>query len=800
MDFHSLALPVGGITTDVSWLNAIVATLWPGIDVWFEKYLKETLTSSIDDALPSIFKGAVQISCSNLGKAEVRFGPLTLREREGQHGDSVVLDIGIDLQSPAHLDIHVKPLSVMSALDLGIKGFSISGVLSVVARPIVNEPPFFGGLEIYCINPPEIRYNFTGAAAESSTKTWIAQGIDYFDIRSVIRSTVNESVSGWLVVPSRYVIDMIDGDDTEQADFQYPDPAGVLRLTLLSAEGLCAAAGVPDPYVTVILGGNVWTSPVALQTSAPEWKQRSVCPKALSPESQEHLLEASKDASAWKCDVCSGDSERSMMTRYGCKSKDCDFDVCGICLGKRRMTNQVDLLVYERGQHAQLSVYDGNLKNGSDSLGEVRPHLNVDDLVKRAQDGGGSATLALTAQVGNVDTAVDVGSLTAAVTAAVGTVTLRAQWLSLSNNCVEFAPKSRVPPAVEDGKDAAASVLSGPSQLFIAARILDATGVPATSTPPYTVRVRVSDSFGESVVAEYVTNESEKQDASDTVGEEIQQIVNNLSAMKMPIEQIAKVVSLDPALVGEIIAAQLDSKEAEQLLRRVKRGRPSTHQVFDEVVQILLPWDNEMLCKLLTLELLDGKGVPVGSCAKIAMDRVVPSSTMGGVMAVRVLGCKNLMNVDSGLMGDVSDPYVVLRLGNAEFRTATVKNNLNPKWESSEYFFAARKEDLALEMEVWDANRMHDDVSLGTMKVDVNRLTTGTWTRIGDKLKDGKGGELIVDVHWSKGRDPAKATEDIEINGPFRLPQGRTRTGQPGSPEECISIRGSLRAKWLRAE
>ena len=42
----------------------------------------------------------------------------------------------------------------------------------------------------------------------------------------------------------------------------------------------------------------------------------------------------------------------------------------------------------------------------------------------------------------------------------------------------------------------------------------------------------------------------------------------------------------------------------------------------------------------------------------------------------------NLTNRDSGLFGDVSDPYVVVRCGGRSEKTKVVNNDLNPVWQA----------------------------------------------------------------------------------------------------------------------
>ena len=54
-----------------------------------------------------------------------------------------------------------------------------------------------------------------------------------------------------------------------------------------------------------------------------------------------------------------------------------------------------------------------------------------------------------------------------------------------------------------------------------------------------------------------------------------------------------------------------------------------------------------------------------------------------GILSVRVIAAYNLVNTDTGLFGDVSDPYVTIRLESQsekqQKRTQTINNDLNPR-------------------------------------------------------------------------------------------------------------------------
>jgi len=117
------------------------------------------------------------------------------------------------------------------------------------------------------------------------------------------------------------------------------------------------------------------------------------------------------------------------------------------------------------------------------------------------------------------------------------------------------------------------------------------------------------------------------------------------------------------------------------------------------------------------------------------------------MLYLRVNGAQGLKNKDTGLFGDVSDPYVKVKVGQTEHRTPTIDNNLNPTWEEGNQFtFALASEDEKLELEVMNSNNFKDD-SLGTLSIGFDRMQTEDWTRFQEKLVDGDGAEILVDAY-----------------------------------------------------
>lgn len=53
-----------------------------------------------------------------------------------------------------------------------------------------------------------------------------------------------------------------------------------------------------------------------------------------------------------------------------------------------------------------------------------------------------------------------------------------------------------------------------------------------------------------------------------------------------------------------------------------------------------------------------------------------------GILRIHVVEAKHLMKKDIGLLGKgKSDPYAIVTVGSQEFKTKTVQDSVDPKWD-----------------------------------------------------------------------------------------------------------------------
>lgn len=128
-----------------------------------------------------------------------------------------------------------------------------------------------------------------------------------------------------------------------------------------------------------------------------------------------------------------------------------------------------------------------------------------------------------------------------------------------------------------------------------------------------------------------------------------------------------------------------------------------------------------------------------------------------GVLRIHVVEAKHLMKKDIGVLGKgKSDPYAVINVGAQEFRTKTIDNTVNPKWDF--WCECAVPSAIAQQLTVllWDYDDTKGDESLGRATIEIIRVkkkgTIDTWV----SLEQAKHGMLHLRLMWLQlSKNPA---------------------------------------------
>ncbi|CAK9807756.1 Extended synaptotagmin-2 [Anthophora plagiata] len=132
-----------------------------------------------------------------------------------------------------------------------------------------------------------------------------------------------------------------------------------------------------------------------------------------------------------------------------------------------------------------------------------------------------------------------------------------------------------------------------------------------------------------------------------------------------------------------------------------------------------LPGFNEILRKTIVEQIAAFVVLP--NKIVIPLSEAVPVESLKipepeGVLRIHVVEAKHLMKKDIGVLGKgKSDPYAIINIGAQEFRTKTIDNTVNPKWD----FWCECAVTSAIAQQItlllWDYDDTKGDESLGRL-------------------------------------------------------------------------------------
>ncbi|XP_050422686.1 extended synaptotagmin-3 isoform X2 [Adelges cooleyi] len=165
-----------------------------------------------------------------------------------------------------------------------------------------------------------------------------------------------------------------------------------------------------------------------------------------------------------------------------------------------------------------------------------------------------------------------------------------------------------------------------------------------------------------------------------------------------------------------------------------------------------MPGLNDVLRKVITqqvsaLMVLPNK-IPIVLSNDIA-PQLVKLPEPEGVLRVHIVQAKNLVAKDMSLIGKgKSDPYVVITLGAQQYRTRTVKNELNPKWDYWCEFVSFSPRGQLLKLKLFDEDEVMKHSNLGKASLQVCSAAIHGEVDKWINLEDTKHGMVHVRLQW----------------------------------------------------
>ncbi|KNC49104.1 C2 domain-containing protein [Thecamonas trahens ATCC 50062] len=176
---------------------------------------------------------------------------------------------------------------------------------------------------------------------------------------------------------------------------------------------------------------------------------------------------------------------------------------------------------------------------------------------------------------------------------------------------------------------------------------------------------------------------------------------------------------------------------------------------------------------------------------------------------IKVVRATSLKAADSN---GLSDPYVVVRLGEAKYKTEKIEDTLNPVWVEADTEFSIDRslldDDSAVVFYVFDWNKFKSKQSLGTARVKLIDLPPNETVELALPLRDGDDGVLYVNARYERTliNDGSVAPgESVAVEGSaghiVHVPRlsNEARSGVEGGADERPLAAG-LRDQYLSEE
>ena len=157
-----------------------------------------------------------------------------------------------------------------------------------------------------------------------------------------------------------------------------------------------------------------------------------------------------------------------------------------------------------------------------------------------------------------------------------------------------------------------------------------------------------------------------------------------------------------------------------------------------------------------------------------------------GKIHVSLIEAKDLSKTD---MIGKSDPYAIISHGNQKFKTNTVKNSQNPKWNYDADFNVPDQGDDRIKVDIFDSDRIGKDKPLGSAFLDVDEvMSKGIMPPAWYPLKGTKSGEVLMSADFEPMPDGRMTSP--EPRGRMTSPEPRASLDRTGEVGGRVSILG----------
>ena len=244
----------------VVWMNNTIHHMWPYIGAMVKKILKENVEPAMQASLPC--------SLSSLTFETISFGQVAPKitginsYAPEDAPDEFILDLDLLYEGDAKIKLSVK------SVNMGVSDIQLRGMLRIIFKPFVGEPNPIGGLTVFFLNRPKIKFDLIN----------LLNVLDIPGLKSKLRSVAEDVICSIMVLPNRIVVPMSPELVADDSDLRYPIPEGVVRMKVIEATELtkmdsALRGGAADPYIVLGVGAQKFRTKTCKNTLKPVWNE-----------------------------------------------------------------------------------------------------------------------------------------------------------------------------------------------------------------------------------------------------------------------------------------------------------------------------------------------------------------------------------------------------------------------------------------------------------------------------------------------------------------------------------------------
>ena len=238
----------------VEWLTKSITPMWPYLDEGLKDLIIRSVEPQIQQSIP-FFGNKLKFTKLTIGKEVPDLGPVTTHLTEE---DDVELFVKVHYTGGLAVDFE------MGVATIAIADLTIDGEVLLAFRPIVPGVNPVGGLEMCCLDQPEITLNL-------AAKGLFLDNVP--NLYKLVKHAVDDAISNVFVAPNNVSVQIptVTGPHTDWATLRYRPPLGVLRVEVQQVDYLPGSRWLCNPYVRLQVGAAQWFTDTQHKTTNPKW-------------------------------------------------------------------------------------------------------------------------------------------------------------------------------------------------------------------------------------------------------------------------------------------------------------------------------------------------------------------------------------------------------------------------------------------------------------------------------------------------------------------------------------------------